>query len=165
MSHHLTQGPSRPTRNSQQAGIAERILDFGRHRSPLPAEIPTVVQTPASLVPWPFNRLWREIPAYAKPVPLGRRPGFLYHDSWANVPNTGPRNPWITNWIGWWTYYRVFGYRRLHALPIPNPVDGHAPRHDWPSGRAFRPSSASHTTRTRRTQYFTLPPVSGGNFL
>ena len=51
MSHHLTQGPSHPTRNSQQAGIAERILDFGQHRSPPPAEIPTVVQTLASLVP------------------------------------------------------------------------------------------------------------------
>jgi len=51
MSHHLTQGPGRSTRNSQQAGIAERILDFGRHRSLPPAEIPTVMQTPASLVP------------------------------------------------------------------------------------------------------------------
>jgi len=51
MSHHLTQGPGRPTRHSQQAGIAERILDFARHRSPPPAEIPTVVQTPASPVP------------------------------------------------------------------------------------------------------------------
>jgi len=51
MSHHLTQGPGRPTQNSQQAGIAERILDFARHRSPLPAEIPTVVQTLAFLVP------------------------------------------------------------------------------------------------------------------
>jgi len=51
MSHHLTQGPGRPTQNSQQAGIAERILNFGRHRSPLPAEIPTVVQTLASPVP------------------------------------------------------------------------------------------------------------------
>jgi len=45
------QGPSRSTRNSQQAGIAERILDFGRHRSLPHAEIPTVVQTPASPVP------------------------------------------------------------------------------------------------------------------
>jgi len=51
MSHPLTQGPSRPTRNSQQAGIAERILDFGRHRSPPPAEVLTVVQTLASPVP------------------------------------------------------------------------------------------------------------------
>jgi len=51
MSHHLMQGPGRPTQNSQQAGIAERILDFARHRSPPPAEIPTVVQTPASPVP------------------------------------------------------------------------------------------------------------------
>jgi len=116
-------------------------------------------------IPGAFNRLRREIPAYAKPVPLRRRPGLIYHDSWASVPNTGPRNPWITNRIGWWTYYRVFGYRRLHALPIPNPVDRHTPRHDWPSGCAFRPSSTSRTTHTRRTQYFTLPPVSGGNFL
>jgi len=46
MSHPLTQGPGRPTRNSQQAGIAERILDFGRHRSPPTVEVPTVVQTP-----------------------------------------------------------------------------------------------------------------------
>jgi len=51
MSHPLTQGPGRPTQNSQQAGIAERILDFGRHRSLPPAEVPTVIQTPASPVP------------------------------------------------------------------------------------------------------------------
>jgi len=58
MSYHLMQGPGRPTRNSQQAGIAERLLSFGRHRSlpsdtteqATPAGIPTVVQTPASPV-------------------------------------------------------------------------------------------------------------------
>jgi hypothetical protein len=56
---HLTQGPGCPTQNSQQAGIADRILSFARHRpSPsdsadqaAPTGVPTVVQTPASPVP------------------------------------------------------------------------------------------------------------------
>jgi len=39
------------TTSRKQAGIAERILDFARHRSPPPTEIPTVIQTLASPVP------------------------------------------------------------------------------------------------------------------
>jgi len=55
MSHHLTQGPSCSTQNSQQAGIADRILSFARRSPPSDQAaltgIPTVVQTLTSLVP------------------------------------------------------------------------------------------------------------------
>ena len=70
----------------------------------------------------------------------------------ASLPNTGSRNPRITSRIGWRICYRVFSYQRLHALPIPKPVDGHAPCHDRLSGHAFRPFCTSRTTRTFRTQ-------------
>ena len=56
MSHLFTQGPGRPTRNSQRAGIANTLLSFGRRRTPPPppliwdqeAQVPTVVHTPAT---------------------------------------------------------------------------------------------------------------------
>src|SRR6266508_3468341 len=62
MSSQFTQGPGRPTRNSQQAGIASALLSFGRRRaSPTRnglglevdtsiTEVPTVVRTPATPV-------------------------------------------------------------------------------------------------------------------
>ncbi len=62
MSSQFTQGPGRPTRNSQQAGIASALLSFGRRRASPPrnvlglevdtsiTEVPTVVRTPATPV-------------------------------------------------------------------------------------------------------------------
>src|SRR6266545_3960378 len=62
MSSQFTQGPGRPTRNSQQAGIASALLFFGRRRASPPrnvlglevdtaiTEVPTVVRTPATPV-------------------------------------------------------------------------------------------------------------------
>src|SRR6266496_2162307 len=62
MSYQYTQGPGRPTRNSQQAGIASALLSFGRQRASPPrnvlglevdtsiTEVPTVVRTPATPV-------------------------------------------------------------------------------------------------------------------
>src|SRR6266545_3760409 len=62
MSYQYTQGPGRPTRNSQQAGIASTLLSFGQLRASPPrnvlglevdstiTEVPTVVRTPATPV-------------------------------------------------------------------------------------------------------------------
>ena len=56
MSHLFTQGPGRPTQNSQRTGIADTLLSFGHRRAPPPppliwdqkAQVPTVVRTPAT---------------------------------------------------------------------------------------------------------------------
>ena len=79
MSNLFTQGPGRPTWNSQHTGIADTLLSFGRRKTLPPpsawdneALVPTVVWTPATLLesptfrgrcsPNPFHASMEEVP-------------------------------------------------------------------------------------------------------
>jgi len=124
MSHHLTQGPSHPTRNSQQAGIAERILDFGQHRSPPPTEISTVVQTPA--FPVPSTNSEEKFPHTPNPFHLEEDQDFststtIHGPVFQIVHSTGlETHAGIRVWVSW-VQVQVSRVRVQFEAPAPNP--------------------------------------------